>query len=244
MGSQIRGCFAADEGSVLIVAHYSQIELRIVAHLSGEPTLIEAFMRGDDIHTRTAAEVFGLPEDQVGVQHRRFAKAVNFGIIYGISAFGLSQNLGISREEAGDYIDKYFERMPRVKEFIDQTVETARARGYVSTLFGRRRPIPELASSNFQQRSLGERLAVNSVVQGTAADIIKVAMINCHRRLAEEEWQAKLVLQVHDELVFEAPTEMAERVRDGMVDEMARAFPMEPPLGVDAGVGRNWLAAK
>jgi DNA polymerase-1 len=244
MGSQIRGCFAADEGSVLIVADYSQIELRIVAHLSGEPTLIEAFMRGDDIHTRTAAEVFGLPEDQVGVQHRRFAKAVNFGIIYGISAFGLSQNLGISREEAGDYIDKYFERMPRVKEFIDQTVETARARGYVSTLFGRRRPIPELASSNFQQRSLGERLAVNSVVQGTAADIIKVAMINCHRRLAEEEWQAKLVLQVHDELVFEAPTEMAERVRDGMVDEMARAFPMEPPLGVDAGVGRNWLAAK
>ncbi len=156
-----------------------------MAYLSGEPALLESFARGEDIHTRTAAEVFGVPEDQVDPTHRRYAKAVNFGIMYGISAFGLSQNLGIEREEAAAYIERYFERLPRVKAFIEETIESARRQGYVATVFGRRRPIPELASGNFQERSLGERLAVNSVIQGSAADIIKVAMIRCHERLGE-----------------------------------------------------------
>jgi DNA polymerase-1 len=164
--------------------------------------------------------------------------------MYGISAFGLSQNLGIGREEAAAYIARYFERMPRVKAFIEGTIETARHQGYVTTLFGRRRPIPELASGNFQQRSLGERLAVNSVIQGTAADIIKVAMIRCHDRLKREYPDARLVIQVHDELVFEVPVEVAKEVKGAMVAEMVDAFPMEPPLCVDVGVGTDWLAAK
>ncbi len=244
LGAQIRQCFTAESGNVLIVADYSQIELRIMAQLSGEPTLLEALRRGEDIHTRTAAEVFGLSKDEVDVTHRRYAKAVNFGIMYGISAFGLSQNLGIEREEAALYIARYFERMPQVRAFIDNTIETARRRGYVTTLFGRRRPIPELASGNFQQRSLGERLAVNSVIQGTAADIIKVAMIRCHDRLKREYRGARLVLQVHDELIFEVPEKMADEVESAMVAEMVGAFPMEPPLCVDVGVGPDWLTAK
>jgi DNA polymerase I len=244
LGAQIRQCFTAESGKVLIVADYSQIELRIMAYLSGEPTLLEALRRGEDIHTRTAAEVFGLAKDEVDTTHRRYAKAVNFGIMYGISAFGLSQNLGIDREEAAAYIARYFERMPQVKAFIESTIETARRQGYVTTLFGRRRPIPELASGNFQQRSLGERLAVNSVIQGTAADIIKVAMIRCHDRLKREFPGAVLVLQVHDELIFEVPTGMADEVKAAMVAEMVGAFPMEPALCVDVGVGPDWLAAK
>jgi DNA polymerase-1 len=244
LGAQIRQCFTAEPGKALIVADYSQIELRIMAHLSGEPTLLEALRRGEDIHTRTAAEVFGRANDEVDSTHRRYAKAVNFGIMYGISAFGLSQNLGIGREEAAAYIARYFERMPRVKAFIEGTIETARHQGYVTTLFGRRRPIPELASGNFQQRSLGERLAVNSVIQGTAADIIKVAMIRCHDRLKREYPDARLVIQVHDELVFEVPVEVAKEVKGAMVAEMVDAFPMEPPLCVDVGVGTDWLAAK
>jgi DNA polymerase-1 len=243
LGAQIRQCFTAEPGNVLVVADYSQIELRIMAHLSGEPTLLESFARGEDIHTRTAAEVFGYAEDQVDSTHRRYAKAVNFGIMYGISAFGLSQNLGIEREEAAAYIERYFQRLPRVKAFIEQTIELARRQGFVATVFGRRRPIPELASGNFQERSLGERLAVNSVIQGSAADIIKVAMIGCHRRLEQAFPGSCLVLQVHDELVFEVPEAQAEQVRDAMVEEMAAAFPMEPALGVDAGIGHDWASA-
>jgi DNA polymerase-1 len=244
LGAQIRQCFTAETGRLLVVADYSQIELRIMAHLSREPALLEAFARGEDIHTRTAAEVFGLAEDAVDPTHRRYAKAVNFGIMYGISAFGLSQSLGIEREEAAAYIDRYFERLPRVKAFIEETVAEARARGYATTVFGRRRPIPELTSANFQERSLGERLAVNSVIQGSAADIIKVAMIRCHERLRRDYPRACLVLQVHDELVFEAPADQAEAVRDSMVEEMVAAYTMEPPLGVDAGIGPDWLSAK
>jgi DNA polymerase-1 len=206
--------------------------------------LIGAFERGEDIHTRTAAEVFGLAEDEVDKTHRNYAKAVNFGIMYGISAFGLSQNLGIEREEAAAYIEKYFQRLPRVKAFIEETIALARRQGYVATVFGRRRPIPELASGNFQERSLGERLAVNSVIQGSAADIIKVAMIRCHDRLERDFPGSLLVLQVHDELVFEVPEEQAGRVKAAVVEEMVGAFPMQPPLGVDAGVGRDWLSAK
>lgn len=244
LGAQIRQCFTAEPGNLLVVADYSQIELRIMAHLSGESTLLEAFARGEDIHTRTAAEVFGLPEDQVDSTHRRYAKAVNFGIMYGISAFGLSQNLGIGRDEAALYIERYFQRLPRVKAFIEETIDVARRQGYVATVFGRRRPIPELASGSFQERSLGERLAVNSVIQGSAADIIKVAMIACHGRLRREYPESRLVLQVHDELVFEVPEEQAQKVRSVVVEEMVGAFAMEPPLGVDAGVGPDWLSAK
>ncbi len=244
LGAQIRQCFTAEPGNLLVVADYSQIELRIMAHLSGEPALLEAFRRGEDIHARTAAEVFGIAEDQVDSQHRRYAKAVNFGIMYGISAYGLSQSLGIEREEAEAYIARYFERMPRVKTFIEETIAEARARGYATTVFGRRRPIPELKASSFQERSLGERLAVNSVIQGSAADIIKVAMIRCHGRLLREFPRARLVLQVHDELLCEVPAEEAEAVRGAMVEEMVQAYPMDPPLGVDAGVGPDWLSAK
>jgi DNA polymerase-1 len=244
LGAQIRACFTAEPGNVLVVADYSQIELRIMAHLSGDPTLLDAFRRGEDIHRRTAAEVFGLPEDQVDKTRRNHAKAVNFGIMYGISAFGLSQNLGIERDEAAAYIDNYFQRLPRVKVFIDETIATARRQGYVSTVFGRRRPIPELASGSYQERSLGERLAVNSVIQGSAADIIKLAMIRCHDRLEREFPEARLVLQVHDELVFEAPEAQSEGVRRAALEEMVAAFPMEPPLGVDVGIGTDWLSAK
>ncbi|NLE46546.1 MAG: DNA polymerase I, partial [Chloroflexi bacterium] len=244
LGAQIRGCFRAEEGSTFVVADYSQIELRIMAHLSGEPTLLEAFRRGEDIHVRTAAEVFGLAESEVDKTHRNYAKAVNFGIMYGISAFGLSQNLGINRDEAEAYIQRYFEHLPRVKEFIEQTIETAKRQGYVATVFGRRRDIPELQSANFQTRSLGERLAVNSVIQGTAADIIKVAMIRCHKRLEREFSPARLVLQVHDELIVETPEPLAEAVRAALVAEMVGAYVMDPPLGVDTGIGPDWLSAK
>jgi DNA polymerase-1 len=243
-GAQIRQCFTAEPGHSLVVADYSQIELRIMAHLSGETALVESFARGEDIHTRTAAEVFGLAEDQVDTTHRRYAKAVNFGIMYGISAFGLSQNLGIEREEAAAYIERYFERLPRVKGFIEETIALARRQGYVATVFGRRRPIPELASGSFQERSLGERLAINSVIQGSAADIIKVAMIRCHDRLERDLPASRLVLQVHDELVFEAPRDEAVAVREAMVEEMAAAYPLEPALGVDAGIGSDWFSAK
>jgi DNA polymerase-1 len=243
-GAQIRQCFTAEPGNLLIVADYSQIELRIMAHLSGDPTLLEAFGRGEDIHARTAAEVFGLSEDQVDSTHRRYAKAVNFGIMYGISAFGLSQNLGIERDKAAAYIEQYFERLPRVKEFIEQTIALAARQGYVATVFGRRRAIPELASGDFQQRSLGERLAVNSVIQGSAADIIKVAMIRCHGELERRHPRWRLVLQVHDELVFEGPEEETEPVKVIVTQEMVEAYPMDPPLGVDCGVGGDWLSAK
>jgi DNA polymerase-1 len=215
-----------------------------MAFLAGEPALLEALARGEDIHRRTAAEVFGLAPDQVDATHRRYAKAVNFGIMYGISAFGLSQNLAIDREEAAAYIQRYFERLPKVKAFIEETIEIARRQGYATTVFGRRRPIPELASGNFQERSLGERLAVNSVIQGSAADIIKVAMIRCYDRLAKDFPASRLVLQVHDELVFEVPKADAYAVREAMVAEMAAAYAMDPPLRVDAGVGPDWLAAK
>ncbi|MFH1833629.1 MAG: DNA polymerase, partial [bacterium] len=244
LGAQIRQCFTAEPGMALVVADYSQIELRIMASLSGEPTLLDSFARGEDIHTRTAAEVFGVAEDGVDSTHRRHAKAVNFGIMYGISPFGLSQNLGIERDKAAAYIERYFERLPRVKAFIESTIDLARSQGYVVTVFGRRRPIPELLSGNFQERSLGERLAVNSVIQGSAADIIKVAMIRCHDRLGREFPGARIVLQVHDELVFEVPEDRAQEIKSAVMEEMVAAFPMEPSLGVDAGVGTDWLSAK
>ncbi|GAB4251287.1 MAG: DNA polymerase I [Thermoleophilia bacterium] len=244
IGAQIRECFSAPEGFKLVVSDYSQIELRIMAYLSGEPALLEAFREGDDIHRRTAAEVFDLPEEEVDSRIRGYAKAVNFGIMYGISPFGLAQQLAIPREEAAAYIERYFARLPRVREFIDQTIEDAKAKGFVATIFGRRRPLPEIHSRNFQTRSLGERLAVNSVIQGSAADIIKVAMLRVHERLGREHSHARLVLQVHDELITEAPEEEAERVASLMRTEMEDAFVMDPPLVADVGIGRDWLSAK
>jgi DNA polymerase-1 len=244
LGREIRGAFVASDGTTLLSADYSQVELRILAHLSGEPALTEAFARGEDIHRVTAAEVLGRPIAELTRDERNRAKAVNFGIIYGISSFGLSEQLGISRDEAQAYIDAYLARFPMVREFIDLTVAQAREQGYVSTLFGRRRPIPELRASSYTTRSLGERLAVNTVMQGSAADIIKVAMIACHRRLRDEGRRSRLVLQIHDELLFEVADGEMSAIRSMVTHEMVAAYPLDPPLEVETGSGATWLDAK
>src|SRR5207247_6249809 len=244
LGREIRSAFVAEEGYRLLSADYSQVELRILAHVSGEPKLREAFERGDDIHRATAAEVLGKEPAELTKDERAIAKMVNFGIIYGISAFGLSENLEIPREEAQAYIDAYLARFPRVQEFIGRTIAQAAADGYVTTLLGRRRPIPELRASNRQTRSLGERLAVNTVMQGAAADVIKVAMIRIHDRLRAEGRSARLVLQVHDELLLEVPEVEVSGVRELVRAEMVGAYPLDPPLAVDVGVGENWAEAK
>jgi len=244
LGREIRSAFVAGDGARLLSADYSQVELRILTHLSGEPALHEAFARGDDIHRVTAAQVLGKPAAELTRDERNKAKAVNFGIIYGISSFGLSEQLGISREEAQHFIDTYLARFPRVNEFIASTIERAKADGYVTTLFGRRRPIPELRASNYQTRSLGERLAVNTIMQGSAADIIKVAMIGAHRRLRDEGRRSRLVLQIHDELLFEVADGEISALRALVSEEMTGAYPLDPPLGIDIGVGATWLEAK
>jgi DNA polymerase-1 len=244
LGREIRSAFIAAPGFKLLSADYSQVELRILAHVSGEPALKEAFARGDDIHRVTAANVLGKDPAELTSDERGRAKAVNFGIIYGISAFGLSEQLGIAREEAQSFIDIYLAQFPQVNEFIRRVIERAREDGYVTTLFGRRRPIPELRASNWQTRSLGERLAVNTVMQGSAADIIKVAMIESHRRLREEGRGSRLVLQVHDELVFEVRDGETSALRTLVHEEMCRAYPLDPPLDVDVGIGSTWLEAK
>jgi DNA polymerase-1 len=244
LGRQIRSAFVAEDGCRLLSADYSQVELRILAHVSGEPVLREAFERGDDIHTATAAEVLGKEPATLTKDERNVAKMVNFGIIYGISAFGLSENLEIPREQAQEYIDTYLARFPRVQEFIARTVAQASADGYVTTLLGRRRPIPELRASNRATRSLGERLAVNTVMQGTAADVIKVAMVRIHERLRAEGRSAQLVLQVHDELLLEVPEPEVSAARELVRAEMTGAYPLDPPLAVDVGVGDDWAEAK
>jgi DNA polymerase-1 len=244
LGREIRGAFVAEPGSRLLAADYSQVELRILAHLSREPALVDAFRRGEDVHRATAAEVLGKPAAELTRDERDRAKAVNFGIIYGISAFGLSEQLQIERDEAQRYIDTYLGRYPRVREFIERTIGEARDRGYAETLFGRRRPVPELRAMNRQVRMLGERLAVNSGIQGSAADIIKVAMIGCHRRLRDEGLGARLVLQVHDELLFEVPEGELSQVETIVREEMTGAYPLDPPLEIDVGVGDSWLDAK
>jgi DNA polymerase-1 len=244
LGREIRSAFVAEPGHRLVSADYSQVELRILAHVSGEPKLREAFARGEDIHAATAAEVLGKDQATLTKDERNIAKMVNFGIIYGISAFGLSENLEISREEAQEYIDAYLARFPMVQDFIQRTIEQAKEDGYVTTLFGRRRPVPEIRASNRQTRSLGERLAVNSVMQGTAADIIKVAMVSIHDRLRDEGRASRLVLQVHDELLVEAPDAEVSTVKDLVREEMQAAYPLDPPLGVDVGAGDDWNEAK
>jgi DNA polymerase-1 len=244
LGREIRSAFVAEPGHRLVSADYSQVELRILAHVSGEPKLREAFARGDDIHAITASEVLGVPLAALTKDQRNRAKAVNFGIIYGISAFGLSDQLEIPREEAQAYIDAYLARFPLVQDFIQRTIEAAARDGYVTTLLGRRRSIPELRSQNRQTRSLGERLAVNTVMQGTAADVIKKAMVAVHRRLRGEGRGARLVLQVHDELLLEAPEVEVSKVRELVREEMVGAYPLDPPLAVDVGAGEDWNQAK
>jgi DNA polymerase-1 len=244
LGRTIRSAFVAEPPSRLLSADYSQVELRILAHVSGEPKLREAFAQGDDVHAATAAEVLGKDRASLTKDERNRAKAVNFGIIYGISSFGLSDQLGIPREEAQTYIDTYLARFPHVQDFIARTIEQAERDGYVRTLLGRRRPIPELRASNRQTRSLGERLAVNTIMQGTAADVIKVAMVRIARRLRAEGRAAHLVLQVHDELLLEVPENEVAAVLELVREEMTGAYPLDPPLVVDVGVGEDWNGAK
>ena len=244
LGRQIRSCFVAEPGNCLISADYSQVELRILAHVAGEQVLKDIFERGEDVHAATASEVLKVPPDEIGPGERSRAKAVNFGIVYGLSAHGLSEQLQISHEEAAEYIERYLGRFPAVQAFIERTIAEATEEGHVKTLFGRMRPIPELRSRQYQTRSQGERLAVNTIIQGTAADIIKVAMISCHRRLTEEGLSTRLVLTVHDELLFEGPEAELEQACEIVKHEMESAFELDPPLEVDLGVGQNWMEAK
>jgi DNA polymerase-1 len=240
-GREIRACFVADEGSCLISADYSQVELRLLAHIADEPVLKDIFRRGEDVHTATAEAILGGKSDP-GTRSK--AKMVNYGIVYGLSAFGLADRLQIEKEEAQEFIDAYLERFPRVKAFIEETIERAREEGHVTTLFGRIRRVPELRSRQFQTRSLGERLAVNMVIQGTAADIIKLAMVRARNELRDANLSTRLVLQIHDELLFEGPEGEAPAAGEIIEREMAAAFAMDPPLEVDVGAGKNWLEAK
>jgi DNA polymerase I len=240
VGREIRRAFIAEEGASLLSADYSQIELRILAHMSNDQAMIETFQRNEDVHTRTASEIFGLAPDEITSEMRRKAKAVNFGIIYGISAFGLAQDIGVSNSEAKRYIDSYFGRYPQVRIFLDKTIQDAKAQGFVTTLFNRRRFIPELASSTVAVRNFGERTAVNTPIQGTAADLIKLAMISIHTRLAEQNLKSKMILQVHDELVFEIPDHEIDFMKKLVREEMEGVLKLSVPIRVDMGVGKNW----
>lgn len=242
-GKRIRETFIADKGNILLSADYSQVELRILAHLSKDEVLIEAFSKGIDVHAKTASEIFGTPVDKVTDEMRRTAKTVNFGVIYGMSPFGLSEALSIPHEEAKKYIEKYFERHPGVKQYIEATLSEVRQKGYTVTLAGRRRPIPEIRSQNSNTRAQAERLAVNSPIQGSAADIIKIAMINIRKKLKEGHLDARMILQVHDELLFEAPESELNSVRDMIKREMEGTAKLLVPLRVDIGAGRNWAEA-
>ena len=244
LGRLIRKVFVPEDGFVFLDADYSQIELRVLAHMSGDEKLIQAYREAQDIHRLTASQVFHVPFDQVTPLQRRNAKAVNFGIVYGISSFGLSQDLSITRKEAAEYIEKYFETYPKIKTFLDGMVEEGREKGYVSTMFGRRRPIPELKSSNFMQRSFGERVAMNSPIQGTAADIIKIAMNRVYRRMAQEGLESRLVLQVHDELLIETKKDEVAAVARILEEEMKGAAHLDVELDVDMHEGESWYEAK
>lgn len=244
LGRMIRKVFIPKDGYVFVDADYSQIELRVLAHLSQDPVLIEAFRENRDIHASTAAEVFGVPIDQVTPLQRRNAKAVNFGIVYGISAYGLSQDLNISRKEAGEYIDRYFETYPRIREYLEHQVEQAKNTGVVETMYHRIRPVPEIASGNFMQRNFGERIAMNSPIQGTAADIIKIAMNQVRRRLEAEGLESRLILQIHDELLIETKESEVEAVTQILHEEMEQAADLRVPLDIDIHVADNWYDAK
>lgn len=243
LGAQIRKMFVASPGKVLVDADYSQIELRLLAHISGDKAMQEAFLSCEDFHTVTASRVFGVPLDEVTPALRSRAKAVNFGIVYGISAFSLAQDIGVYPSEAKAYMEAYLDKYHGVRDYMKSIVEKAKTDGYVDTLFARRRYLPELKSSNFNVRSFGERVALNMPIQGTAADIIKIAMVNVHRRLAKEGLEAKLILQVHDELIVECPDSEAERVKEILTHEMENAASLSVPLTVDAHIGHSWAEA-
>ena len=244
LGRLIRKVFIPKDGYVFVDADYSQIELRVLAAISGDETLIHAYREAQDIHRITASQVFHIPFDEVTDLQRRNAKAVNFGIVYGISSFGLSQDLSITRKEAAQYIEKYFETYPGIKKFLDDTVENAKKEGYVTTLFGRRRPMPELKAGNFMQRSFGERVAMNAPIQGTAADIIKIAMIRVNDRLKAENLKSRLILQVHDELLIEAEESETDEVKRILLEEMQGAAELSVKLEIDMHTGKSWYEAK
>jgi DNA polymerase-1 len=239
-GRMIRQAFIAPPGYRIVAADYSQIELRILAHLCQDPGLVNAFQNGDDIHRSTAAEIFAVQPDQVTAEHRRRAKAINFGLIYGMSAFGLSRQLGISRADALDYMKRYFERYPHVEAFMETTREKARADGYVETVFGRRLYLPEITSRNAQRRQYAERAAINAPMQGTAADIIKIAMINTYNWLQDDYVDARMIMQVHDELVFEVSDGLVADFTPRLRQLMCSAADLAVPLLVDIGIGTNW----
>jgi DNA polymerase-1 len=242
-GRRIREAFVAPPGSRIVSADYSQIELRIMAHLSGDKSLVEAFSRGEDVHRHTASEVFDAAADEVTSEQRRYAKVINFGLIYGMSAFGLAQNLGIERTAAQSYMDKYFSRYPGVARYMETTRQEARERGFVETVFGRRLWLPDIRSSNMQRRQGAERQAINAPMQGTAADLIKLAMIAVQGWLDEQGLEAKLIMQVHDELVLEVPQTELDIVKPNVERLMMNVARLDVPLVVDAGVGDNWEEA-
>ena len=240
LGREIRKVFVPKDDCVFLDADYSQIELRILAHMSDDENLIEAYRESKDIHAATASLVFHVPLDEVTKTQRSNAKAVNFGIVYGISSFGLSQDLSISKKEAEKYIDDYFKSYPGIKNYLDNSVKEAKEKGYSTTMFGRRRPIPELKAGNFMQRQFGERVAMNSPIQGTAADIMKIAMINVERELRKNNLKSRIVLQVHDELLVETYKDEISTVQDILVKNMEGAANLHVPLDVDVKEGNNW----
>ena len=242
LGREIRGCFDAAPGNLLLSADYSQIELRVLAHIADEPVLKEIFVRGEDVHTATAGKVFGTAPDEVDYGQRSKAKMVNYGIVYGLSDFGLADRLGIPREEAKEIIDTYLERFPAVRAFIERTIASATEIGHVTTLWGRRRQIPELKARNWQVRTLGERLAVNTVIQGSAADVMKLALVRVDAALRDSP--VRPILTVHDELLFEGPAGEVEAARELIRREMCAFWEHDPPLAVDIGVGPTWMEAK
>jgi DNA polymerase I len=244
LGREIRGCFEAAPPGVLISADYSQIELRVLAHVAGDSALAEIFRRGEDVHTATASQVFQVAPEEIDPGMRSKSKMINYGIVYGLSDYGLADRLNIPREEAKAFIDAYLQRFPQVAAFIERTIERAKEEGHVTTLWGRRRQIPELRARNYQVRTLGERLAVNTVIQGTAADIIKLAMVRCHAALAAAGLDTRLILTIHDELLFEGPAAEVDAARELIEREMCGVWELEPAMAVDVGVGQNWLEAK
>jgi DNA polymerase-1 len=244
LGREIRSCFVAESGNLLVSADYSQVELRLLAHIAGEDVLKEIFRRGEDVHTATAVRVFGVTPDQIDPGMRSKSKMINYGIVYGLSAWGMADRLDIPQEEADEFIQRYMAGFPAVARFIEQTIEQGTEHGYVATLFGRRRQVPELRARRWDLRKQGERFAVNMVIQGTAADIMKVAMVRTVAALKEAGLESRLILSIHDELLFEAPASEAEKVKDIACREMSSAFDMDPPLAVEAGIGPDWLSAK
>jgi DNA polymerase-1 len=244
LGREIRACFVAEPGDLLVSADYSQVELRILAHIAGETALEEIFKKGQDVHTATARRVFGVEPDQIDPGMRSKAKMINYGIVYGLSAWGMADRLDIPQEEADEFIQRYLAGFPAVARFIEETIKQGTEHGYVSTLFGRRRQVPELRARRWEMRRQGERFAVNMVIQGTAADIMKVAMVRCEQALRQEGLQSRMVLQIHDELLFEGPAGEAEEVSRVARLQMEGAFELDPPLAAEVGIGPDWLAAK